>query len=163
MYRKNSNSWAKHWDFELIDILCLELSFFIAYGIRHIETEPVSPQMYLRLGIWLLAFDIITVLFIRSYKNILQRSKWQELAETIKHVSIVELMVLLYEYVTKEAYFFSRAVFLLSWAFAVLSCWVIRVSWKKALRHRITQKKDRSNMLVISSVAIPKKLLFNIP
>ena len=152
MYRKNSNSWAKHWDFELIDIICLELSFFIAYGIRHIETEPVSSQMYLRLGIWLLAFDIITVLFIRSYKNILQRSKWQELAEAIKHVSIVELMVLLYEYVTKEAYFFSRAVFLLSWGLAVLSCWVIRVLWKKALRVRITQKKDRSNMLVISSV-----------
>lgn len=152
MYRKSSNSWAKHWDFELIDIICIEIAFFLSYGIRHIETEPANTQMYLRLGIWLLVFDIITVLCIRSYKNILQRNKWQELAEVIKHVSIVELMILLYEYVTKEAYFFSRAVFLLSWVVAVVACWVVRVLWKKVLRTRITQKKNRSNMLVISTV-----------
>lgn len=151
MYRKNSNSWIKHWDFEIIDIICLELAFFMSYGIRHIDRSPVNTQMYLRLGIWLLIFDIITVLCISSYKNILQRNRWQELAEVIKHVSIIELMLLLYEYVTKEADALSRAVFLSSWVIAVMACWICRLLWKLALRTRISQKKNRSNMLVIST------------
>ena len=150
MYRKNSSSWLKHLDFECIDIICLELAFFVAYGIRHYETVSPVPLIYMRLGIWLLIFDIITVLFIRSYKNILQRNTWQELAEVIKHVSVVELMILLYEYVTKEAYLFSRAVFLLSWVLSVVLCWVVRILWKKILRTYILKKKNRSNMLIIS-------------
>ena len=151
MYRKNSNSWTKHWDFEIIDIICIELAFFLAYGIRHIDSEPVNSQMYLRLGIWLFIFDVITVFCIRSYKNILQRHKWQELFEVIKHVSIIELMLLLYEYVTKEAYALSRTVFLLSWAIAVVVCWVLRVIWKRVLRTRMKNSRHKSNMLIIST------------
>ncbi|MBO5657408.1 MAG: sugar transferase [Agathobacter sp.] len=152
MYRKKTNNWLKHLDFELIDIICMEASFFLTYAIRHMNMrEAVNVQMYLNLGIWLLVFDVIAVVCIGSYKNILQRNKWQELLEVIKHVSLIEVMLLLYEYVTKEAGALSRAVFLSSWVLSVISCWVFRVLWKNILRTRILKKKSRSNMLVISN------------
>ena len=31
MYRKISDGWMKHWDFELIDVIMLEISLFISY------------------------------------------------------------------------------------------------------------------------------------
>ena len=150
MYRKNNNSWIKHWDFEILDVLCLELAFFFSYGIRHMETWPVIPPMYLRLSILLVIFDFITVFFLRSYKNILQRNRWQELVEVIKHVSFVELILLLYEYVTKEADVLSRTVFLLSWGIAVVCSWIVRIAWKDVIRRRMQQQRHKSNMLIIS-------------
>lgn len=34
MYKKSAEGWLKHWDFILLDIICLQLSFVIAYYLR---------------------------------------------------------------------------------------------------------------------------------
>ena len=119
MYRKNTNSWIKHLDFEILDIICLELAFYVSYWYRHRDTFLFFPEMYIKLGVLLAIFDLIAIFFFQGYKNILQRNRWQELIAVIKHVSIIELLLLLYEYVAKEAELFSRTVFLLSWGLAV--------------------------------------------
>ena len=31
MYKRSAEGWAKHWDFILLDTLCLQISFIIAY------------------------------------------------------------------------------------------------------------------------------------
>ena len=31
MYKKENNSWLKHIDFVILDILCLQLAFILAY------------------------------------------------------------------------------------------------------------------------------------
>lgn len=31
MYKKSAQGWLKHWDFILLDIICLQLSFVVAY------------------------------------------------------------------------------------------------------------------------------------
>lgn len=61
MYRRVRSSWMKHWDFEILDIVLLELSYFIAYWIRH-GNEWKFGQMYLRLALFLLVIDILLVL-----------------------------------------------------------------------------------------------------
>ena len=35
MYKKTSKGWLKHVDFLILDVICLQLSFYIAYCIRH--------------------------------------------------------------------------------------------------------------------------------
>lgn len=151
MYRKNSKSWLKHWDFILIDIICIEVAFFGSYFIRHISGEMIYSEMYLKLGIILVVFDLITILLNNSYSGIVQRTKWQELVAVIKHVTIVEVMMLLYEYIMKEAEDLSRTVFLLSWASAIILCWGTRLVWRKILRVRLLKRDNQSNMLVIST------------
>jgi exopolysaccharide biosynthesis polyprenyl glycosylphosphotransferase len=151
MYRKNSNSWLKHLDFEILDLICLELAFYFAYWFRHRDTFLFFPSMYVKLGILLAIFDVVAIFFSQSYKHVLHRDRWQELVAVIQHVSIIELMLLLYEYVAKEAELFSRTVFLLSWAVAVLCIWLVRTCWKNILRRNILKGKNKSNMLIITS------------
>ena len=103
MYRKNSNSWLKHLDFEILDLIGLELAFYFAYWFRHRDTFLFFPSMYVKLGILLAVFDVVAIFFSQSYKHVLHRDKWQELVAVIQHVSLIELMLLLYEYVAKEA------------------------------------------------------------
>lgn len=40
MYRRKAKGWYKHIDFIILDIICLELSFLIAYVIRHGAVNP---------------------------------------------------------------------------------------------------------------------------
>ena len=34
MYKKSPQGWLKHWDFILVDIICLQLAFVVAYFVR---------------------------------------------------------------------------------------------------------------------------------
>ena len=41
MYSKGKNSWMKHLDFILLDIICLELSLFLAHQIKFLEIPEI--------------------------------------------------------------------------------------------------------------------------
>ena len=40
MYRKKTGGWLKHFDFIILDLLCLQVSFALAYAVR---MGPSSP------------------------------------------------------------------------------------------------------------------------
>ncbi len=150
MYKKINSGWLKHWDFELLDIICLEAAFLIAYFIRHRDVLYL-PHMYLRLCILLVAFDIVVVFLTNNYKGILERNKTQELWAVIQHVTIVELMLILYEFIIQESLEFSRSVFGMSWAFAMLFCLGGRLVLKKIVRKKLTSERNQAKLLVIAS------------
>ena len=120
MYRKISDGWMKHWDFELIDVIMLEISLFISYFFRHHNSAFLFKSMYLRMGILLIVLNFATVLFSQNYKNIVQRLWYQELRAVFVQVTTVNLLLLLYEYIIQESYFpacfpfFSVLIFLIS-------------------------------------------------
>lgn len=152
MYRENQKGWIKHWDFILIDIICIEIAFMASYILRHINSVVDNAELYLRLGVMLIIFDLIAMLINDSYKGIIQRMKWPEMVAVVKHVTIVEVLLLLYEYLAKEADHLSRAVFFSSWITAIVLSWGCRLVWKKILRVQLLKRDKQSNMLVISTV-----------
>ena len=87
--------------------------------------------MYTRLAIILVALDIVVVFFSQNYKHIIQRDAFTEILYTIEHVTIIQLLLLLYEYVLKESYLLSRTVFLLSWGVSIVACSFGRIIWKQ--------------------------------
>lgn len=162
MYRKINKSWVKHWDFEFLDIIFLELAFFMSYAIRHKEYFPTTQPMYIRLSVLLILFDIIVVVFSHNYKQILQRNVFKEGIAVIQHVTMVELLLLLYEYIIKEAVMFSRTVFLLSWGLGIVFCFMERLIWKQLVRKRLSTEKNQNNMLLITTEARANKCLHGI-
>ena len=44
MYRKKRRSWVKHWDFMILDIICLQLAFTLAYMIRFGMGNPYGDR-----------------------------------------------------------------------------------------------------------------------
>ena len=135
MYRKISDGWMKHWDFELIDVIMLEISLFISYFFRHHNSAFLFKSMYLRMGILLIVLNFATVLFSQNYKNIVQRLWYQELRAVFVQVTTVNLLLLLYEYIIQESYFVSRTVFLVSWGLGIILCFCSRIAWKRVVRH----------------------------
>lgn len=40
MYKKANLGWLKHWDFMILDLVCLQVAFISAYFIRHPVARP---------------------------------------------------------------------------------------------------------------------------
>lgn len=85
MYRRKAKGWYKHIDFIILDIICLELSFLIAYVIRHGAVNPYHFQLYRSATIVLGFIDFVLLFVCNTCKNVLKRGMLQELYTTVKH------------------------------------------------------------------------------
>ena len=51
MYKKHSKGWLKHSDFVLLDLICMQAAFIIAYLLRHKSGNPYETQLYLNMDL----------------------------------------------------------------------------------------------------------------
>ena len=133
MYSKKTQGWLKHLDFILLDILCLHVAFLLAYMTRHGFSSPYHSQNYLNLaGIYLLV-DFLVLIANRSMKNVLKRGFYKEIAQTIKHVFLVTVIVALYMFSVQAGAQYSRIMFFLLSVYYTILTYVVRICWKKFL------------------------------
>ena len=70
MYQKGAKGWLKHFDFMLLDLIVLQLSFLAAFQIRHGMVNPYANRDYLALAIIPeLAINKKRVILQKCYKN----------------------------------------------------------------------------------------------
>ena len=96
MYVRKPQSWRKHGDFILLDVLCLQIAFVLAYMVRHGFIIPYSNPDYRNLAIVYTLVDITILIANRTMKNVLKRDFHKEIKKTIKHVLLVTLIISLY-------------------------------------------------------------------
>ena len=127
MYRRKAKGWYKHIDFIILDIICLELSFLIAYVIRHGAVNPYHFQLYRSAAIVLGFIDFVLLFVCNTCKNVLKRGMLQELYTTVKHDVYVILAFTLYLFAVQNAQPFSRTVLFLCAAFYMPIYYVTRL------------------------------------
>ena len=96
MYQKYKNNWTKHIDFVIVDIISLEIAFFISYLIRHKNVSLYSNSIYGNLAVVLILIDVCMMFFLNTCKNVLKRGLLIELAATMRHASLVILFAVCY-------------------------------------------------------------------
>ena len=152
MYTKTNRGWLKHLDFEIIDILALEIAYWLTYFIRHKGiVEDMYLEMYIRVSIVIVVIDIATLFFSDNYKGIIQRLWQKELIAVIQHVSTVNVVVLFYLYLMQESELMSRTVFILLWPIGIFLSFGARLAWKRVIRKRIRKEKNQIKLLLLST------------
>ena len=116
MYSKLTNKWLKHWDFILVDIICLQLSFLAAYMIRNGVVNPFATPLYRSESIILLTSQLLVILFTNAFSGVLRRGYYIEFTSTVKHVLVVMIAALIILFVDKETGTYSRIVFVITGA-----------------------------------------------
>ena len=48
MYRRESSGWGKHYDFIILDLICLQLALLLSYVIRGLGYNPYVNILYRR-------------------------------------------------------------------------------------------------------------------
>ena len=145
MYAKKTQSWLKHIDFILLDVLCLHVAFVLAYMTRHGLASPYSSNDYLRLAAIYTLVNILVLLANRTMKNVLKRGYYKEIAQTFRHVVYVTLLVSLYMFSVQEGHTYSRITFYLVSVYYLVISYGVRLLWKKFL---LKKKKELSRSAV---------------
>ena len=149
MYKKTSHSWLKHLDFTIFDLLILAAVYVGVILVRHGGTlSSARISLFTRLGIIMLVFYLLVALVGQSYKNILQRNKFEELWRTLLQIGITFLLVTFYMFATQQAELFSRSVFGFTALISFILIYCEWVFWKHFLRLRM-QKGGKLPLLLI--------------
>ena len=147
MNRKKKYGWWKHIDFMIIDLICIQIAYLVSYFFRHDTLRLYrETSLYAHVNILLIIIDICYVLLRSTYKNILKRSFIREIESVLVHNIVMWGLVMAYLYVTKQAFWFSRQVFLTSFGFTIIFMLVGRFLWKLNVR-RIVWKGNKDNLL----------------
>lgn len=136
MYRRKPQGWLKHVDFFLLDVASLILSFMAASVLRHGDSAVTMIPHY--LGIF--SFYLVTVVLLHvlnnTFSGVLRRGYYHELAHTVKHVALAELVAIAYLFSTKQAEVTSRIVIGFVAVFYLLISYIVRILWKRLLRKK---------------------------
>lgn len=154
MYQKSFQSWVKHLDFIMIDLLCLHLSFLAGYFIRNGLESPYLVPTYRNMAIVFTLIQIVVAIFFGTMKNVLKRGYWKEFTATLKNVCLVELLCAFYLFTTQEAAWYSRTVLYLTGIFYAVSSYLARIGWKKILKHQADGEGRRSLLIVTTDALI---------
>lgn len=151
MYKEEKKSWMKHWDFILMDVVIFQIAFNIAYMIRHGEVWLYQNNDYARISVLLIFIDLCVAFFLESYGGILRRGYIIEFKETIKHISAVSGILIIYFFLWKESELFSRMTVLLMWGIGILLSYSGRIILKVYLQKRVDYQKTERAILVITT------------
>lgn len=152
MYKKSAEGWLKHWDFILLDIICLQLSFVIAYYLRQGDGNLYTDHLYSGVAISFILCQIAVMFFSQSYQGILKRGYYAEFTKTVKHVCMVMLLSMAYLFVSQQSEQFSRIIFFITAGIYLIITYIVRLLWKRyVLMKNLSDKRKNPMVLVVAS------------
>lgn len=161
MYRKNTNGWLKHIDFIILDMICLQLAFMIAYFIKNGNIHLYNNFLYRNMAIILEVADLMVLLIFGTLKGVLKRGHYQEFVKTLKHGFVVCLLAVLYLFTVQKGIFFSRFVLFLTIGIYFILTYIVRELWKINIKKGINSGKRRK-LLIVTSTTIADKVIENV-
>lgn len=104
MYRRKSSGIFRHMDFIALDIISIEISFVIAFIIRHgiRNNKVVLLKLYSNIAIIYMMISVIVALMASPYKQIDTRGHYKEFLCTVRYVTIVTMMQVVYLYMSQQ-------------------------------------------------------------
>ncbi len=150
MYRKEAHGLFKHKDFVILDLICLQISFIIAYILFHKGniTNPYGSSMYRMMAI-LISITSFTIMFsTNAFNNVLRRGYYKEFAATLKHALLVLASSILLLYMIKSAEGYSRLIFVGTFLIYTIFSYAVRLLWKRFLIKRMNGDGDRSLLIL---------------
>lgn len=161
MYRKNTNGWLKHIDFIILDMICLQIAFVLAYFIKNGNTHLYNDFLYRNMAIILEVADLMVLLIFSTLKGVLKRGHYQEFVKTSKHSFIVCLLAVLYLFTVQKGVFFSRFILFLTIGIYFILTYILRELWKRNIKKGVNSGKRRK-LLIVTSSTIADKVIENV-
>lgn len=153
MYKKENNSWLKHIDFVILDILCLQLAFILAYEIRVAKGIPYLNPLYENMAFVLVIFQLLVSFFGESFSGVLQRGFLIEMKYMIEHEICVMLLAVLYLFMSQQGVMYSRGAFTIMCTLYFFIAYAARIGWKKVIRSRKFAEGEKRSILIITTDA----------
>lgn len=161
MYKKNASGWTKHIDFIILDLLCIQLAFYISYVVRQGDWNPYAVTLYRNMAVFVELADILLIFLFESYKSVLKRGYYIEMTSSMKQTIMLVLISSLYLFTVQDGTKYSRIALFLMGAFYFALTYVSRLVWKAILRKRMKTGGD-SSLVIVTTSNIAQKVVKNV-
>ena len=151
MYRKDSTGWIKHVDFIILDLICLQVAFVLAYALSGYGANPYQLILYRNMAVFMEVADLVVLFALGTLKNVLKRGYYKDFVETAQHGVILGACLLLYLFMLQEGHQYSRLALILNIVIYILLTYLVRELWKHLLRKKMEDGENRSLLLVVSA------------
>lgn len=162
MYKEMVKGWAKHIDFMLLDIFCLEIGFLLAYLYRNGFGNNNLPKIYERFMLMIVLIDICVVFFSSSYQGIVRRGYIKELKYSIIHCSAVTLGIITWMFMFKISVDYSRIIVGSMWVISTCLVYFARCILKKIVREKLRKDKELRKVMVVTTEARAEEIVKNL-
>lgn len=160
MYRKDSEGWLKHADFIVLDMICLQLAYVLAYAISGYGFNPYGIIIYRNMAVFLELADLIVIFAYGTMKSVLKRGYYRDFVVTVKHSIMIGALAILYLFLLQQRQAFSRLTLILTVVIYLVLTYVVRELWKKLLRKQMADGGERK-LLIITSEDVAEQVVSN--
>lgn len=160
--KNQKSSRSKHIDFILIDLIIMEISYLLAFFIRHgyiLGTQHGDDLADYRLmNVIVLFAHLSVVFFAENYSGIVRRGYLKEVRYVVTYNCELLAIILMILFFSKQSSDYSRVTFGMFFVLNNIFIYLARV-WRKSYLRRDTRSSMRvSRMLVVSDYAHVKRV-----
>ena len=154
-----TTSRSKHIDFIVLDLICVEASFLLAFYIRFKTDGQDFSDGYALINWMIIIAHVAIVFFTEGYSGILKRGYFREIRAVLTYNIELMAVMLTLLFFSKQSAAYSRIVIGLFFVINTILMLIIRTLRKKYLC-RINLKTGKLNrMLLIADYRHAKKLI----
>mgnify|MGYP004476613837 CR=1 FL=1 len=151
MYRKDNDDWLKHVDFIVLDLICLQVAYVLAFAISGYGFNPYAQILYRNMAIFIEVADIVVFFMSNTLKSVLKRGHYVEFMITAKHCLILGGVSILYLFLLQEGQNYSRLVLILLVVLYTGIAYIVRELWKRRLTKKMEEGSEKALLIVTSS------------
>ena len=149
MYRRDSKSWLKHFDFMVLDLIVLQAAFILSYVLWHGWVNPYQYSIYGSMNAFLLMCDLVIIFFTEPFRNILKRGYYREIEALMQQTLFIVLFAVLFLFAQQAGEVYSRGTMVLMGVLYVAIGYPVRLLWKRVLKK--TKKLGSRSLLLVCS------------
>ena len=160
MYRKDSEGWLKHADFIVLDMICLQLAYVLAYAISGYGFNPYNAIVYRNMAFFLELADLVVIFGYGTMKSVLKRGYYRNFIVTLHHSIMVGALAVLYLFLIQQGQAFSRLTLILTVVIYLVLTYLVRELWKRFL-HKKMESGGECRLLIVTSRDIAEQVVVN--
>ena len=161
MYRKDTDGWLKHWDFILLDMICLQLAFVLAYGLSGYGFNPYQTMIYRNMSIYIEVADLAVLFLLGTLRNVLKRGCYREFLITAYQSIVMGAVSVLYLFLIQQGQMYSRLAMISTFVLYTLLAYITRILWKRFLQSRRKEVGNHS-LLIVTTEKMATKVIHNV-
>ena len=158
MYKKDSGKWLKHADFIILDMICLQIAYVLAYAIAGYGFNPYHVMIYRNMAIFLEFANLLVMFMYGTVKNVLKKGHYRNFITTLNHSVMVGAIAILYLFLLQQGQLFSRLTLILIVFIYMILTYSVREIWKFFLIRKMKDGGERK-LLIITSEDIASKVV----
>lgn len=102
MYRKEADGWMKHLDFIVLDMVCLQIAFILAYLLRWGRLDFYQVDVYRDIAVFIEFAELFGVMFFETLHGVLRRGYYEEFLATARQDIIIGVMTVAFCFLTRQ-------------------------------------------------------------